>query len=61
MGKYGLAGQVTDDNKNPRLPFACYITKATITHSEFVIINWFSTATVVTRTRLIFTLYLVQG
>jgi len=35
-----------------RMRIACWITKATDTHSECVIITAFSTETVVTRTRL---------
>jgi hypothetical protein len=47
--KYGRASEATDDNIIWRMRFACWITKATDTHSEYVIL---STATVVTRTRL---------
>jgi hypothetical protein len=36
--KYGKAGQATDDNIIERMPFACWITKATDTHSEYVIL-----------------------
>jgi len=35
--KYGRAGHSTDDNIRP-LRFACWITKATDTHSEYVIL-----------------------
>jgi hypothetical protein len=35
--KYGTAGQATDDNIIQRMRFACWITKATDTHSEYVI------------------------
>jgi hypothetical protein len=35
--KYGRARQVTDDNIIRRMRFACRITKATDTHSEYVI------------------------
>jgi hypothetical protein len=34
--KYDRAGQVTDDNIIWHMPFACWITKATDTHSEYV-------------------------
>jgi hypothetical protein len=40
-----------------RMRIACWIRKATNTHSEYVILNAFSTATVVARTRLDVTLY----
>jgi hypothetical protein len=35
--KYGRARQATDDNIIRRMRFACWITKATNTHSECVI------------------------
>jgi hypothetical protein len=35
--KYGRSGQATDDNTIRRMRFACWITKATNTHSEYVI------------------------
>jgi hypothetical protein len=35
--KYGTARQATDDNIIQRMRFACRITKATDTHSEYVI------------------------
>jgi len=38
--------------------FACWVTKITDTHSKYVILNRFSTKTVVTRKRLKITLYL---
>jgi hypothetical protein len=34
--KYGTAGQATDDNIIRRMRFACWITKATDTYSEYV-------------------------
>jgi hypothetical protein len=37
VGKYGRAGQATDDNIIRHMHFACRITKATDTHSEYVI------------------------
>jgi hypothetical protein len=36
--KYGTAGQDADDNIIRRMRFACWITKATDTHPEYVII-----------------------
>jgi hypothetical protein len=39
--KYGRAGQATDDNIIWRMRFACWITKATDTHSERVILTDF--------------------
>jgi hypothetical protein len=36
--KYGRAGQATDDNIIRRMRFACWITKATNTYSEYVIL-----------------------
>jgi len=44
--KYGTAGQATGDNIIRRMPFACWITKATDTHSEYILLiafprqNW---------------------
>jgi len=35
--KYGTAGQTTDENIARRMRIACRITKATDTHSEYVI------------------------
>jgi len=53
MEKYGAAGQATEDNIMQRMRIACWITKATDIHSEYVIlIAFFFAATVVTRTRL---------
>jgi hypothetical protein len=34
--KYGTARQATDDNIIRRMRFACWITKATDTHSKYV-------------------------
>ena len=34
MEKYGTAGQATDDNIIRRMRFACWITKATDTHTH---------------------------
>ena len=36
-GKYGTDRQATHDNQIQRMPFACWITKATHTCSEYVI------------------------
>jgi hypothetical protein len=36
--KYGRAGQATDDNIIRRMRFTCWITKATDTQSEYVIL-----------------------
>jgi hypothetical protein len=36
--KYGRTEQTTDDNKIRRMRFACWITKTTFTHSEYVIL-----------------------
>jgi hypothetical protein len=41
VGKYGTAGQATDNNIIRRMRFACWITKATDTYSEYVIIITF--------------------
>jgi hypothetical protein len=35
---YGIAGQATDGNIIRRMRFACWITKATDTHSQYVMI-----------------------
>jgi len=50
--KYGTAGQATDDSIIQRIRFACWITKATDTRSRVRNTYCFSTATLVTRTRL---------
>jgi hypothetical protein len=52
--KYGTAGQATDYNIIWRLRFACWITKATDTHSEYVLL--IVTIKMVTRTRFDVTL-----
>jgi hypothetical protein len=36
--KYGTARQATDDNIIRRMRIACWVTKATDTHSEYVIL-----------------------
>jgi hypothetical protein len=38
MKKYGTARQATDDNIIRRMRFACWIPKATDTHSEYVML-----------------------
>jgi len=38
MVKYGTAGQATDDNIIRCLRIACWITEATNSHSEYVIL-----------------------
>ena len=38
MEKYGRARQATDDNIIRRMRFACWITKATDTHSQYIIL-----------------------
>jgi hypothetical protein len=40
--KYCTAGQVTDDNIIRRMHIACWITKATNTHPDYVIFTAFS-------------------
>ena len=47
--KFGKARQATNDNIIRRMRFACWIAKAAEAHSEYVIFNCFSPATVVTR------------
>ena len=37
-GKYGRARQDTDDYRTGRMRFVCWVTKATDTHSEYVIL-----------------------
>jgi hypothetical protein len=39
--KYGRARQAIDDNMIPRMRFACWITNATYTHWEYVILTAF--------------------
>ena len=38
MEKYGTAGQATDDKILRRMRIACWINKATDTHSEYVLL-----------------------
>ena len=42
MEKHGPARQATDDNIIRRVRFACWITKATDIHSEYVILIAFT-------------------
>jgi hypothetical protein len=49
--KYGTARQATDDNITRRMRFACWITKATDTHTQNINTYCLSMATMVTRTR----------
>ena len=55
--KYRTVGQVTDANIIWRKRFPCWTPTTRETHSEYVIIYWFSTATLVTWKRLNVTLY----
>ena len=41
MEKYGRAIRATDDDTISRMRFVCWITKATDTHSEYVILMEF--------------------
>ena len=56
MEKYGTAGQATDETKIRRMSFACGITKATGTHSEYVP-YCFSTETMVNENALQYYVY----
>ena len=51
MGKYGTAGPVTVSEILRRMRFACWIPKATNTHSEYVVPYCFSSSVMVTQTR----------
>ena len=42
MEKYCRTGQATDDSITWRMRIACFVTKATDTHSEYVILIAFS-------------------
>jgi hypothetical protein len=55
--KYGTARQATDDNIIRRMRFACWVTNATDTHSEYVILIAFTRQKIVKATRLNVTLY----
>jgi len=50
--KYCRAGEATDDSIIRHMRIARYIPKATHTHSEYVILNCFSAATMAIRQRL---------
>jgi len=50
--RYSRYRQATDANIVRRMEFACWVTKATDTHSEYVIIIVFSSAGMVRRTRI---------
>ena len=56
--KYGTVRQATDDIIIRRMRFACWITKATDKHSEYVNTHCFSMATMFTPMRLTVTLYI---
>ena len=55
MENHGTAGRATDDNMAQRI--ACWIPKATNTHSECRSTYCFSIATLIAQTRLIISLY----
>ena len=55
--KCGSAEATTDNNTIWRMRFACWTTKATNTHSEYVILSCFSTSTMAAQTRLSVTWY----
>ena len=55
--KYCRARQATDDSIIRRMRIACWITKATNTHSEYVILSRFTTAKMVARAHRNVTLY----
>ena len=55
MKKYATARQTTDDSISRRMLFACWITKTTNTHSEYVILTAFPTAIMRKRTHFIIT------
>ena len=48
-----------DDNMVRRMRFACWITKATDTHSEYEILTFIFTAIMAPRTRLYVTFYVL--
>jgi hypothetical protein len=57
MEKYGRDRQDTNDKTVQRIGITCWLTKATDTDSEYVILTVFSTATVVARELLSVMLY----
>jgi hypothetical protein len=50
--KYGRARWASDENRIRRMRIACWITKATDTHSEYVILTAFPLLSLVAQTRL---------
>jgi hypothetical protein len=60
MEKYGRARQGTDDNIKRRMRFARWITKATDTHSEYVILYCFSTAKMLSEAPLNYIVYTLR-
>jgi hypothetical protein len=50
--KYGRTRHATDENIIRRMRFSCWVNKAIDTHSGYAILNCFSMATMITRTRL---------
>jgi hypothetical protein len=65
--KYGRARQVTDDNVMRLMRFACWITKITVTHSEYVILiacprqKWLRERALILRLYFQYIACLVQG
>ena len=59
MEKYGTAGQATDDNIIQRMRNACWITKATDTHSEYVILTAFREVVGYVKTQLTCILFIM--
>jgi len=57
--KYGKTGQATDDDIKWRTRLACWLPKATDTHSEYVSTYRFATAKIVTLTLVDITLYCI--
>jgi len=57
LQKYCRTRQATGGNIIRRVRFVCWITQTTDIHSEYVILNCFSTATIVKLTRLNVALY----
>ena len=66
MGKYGTVRQATDDNIIRRMRFACWIIKATDTHSEYGILiafprqQWLRERTAMLRYMYIVFFYLIE-
>ena len=57
MRKYGTTRQATNDSIIRRMRYACWLPKATDTHSEYVITYCFPTAKMVAREHLNIALY----